>query len=313
MCLSSLLVTLLSMSKRLACSELDELEFIIIFEHGRLGNQFFQYLSARNAAPKAQVICIGLQSLLTSLHPSAYHSAPSKRAMLLKQFFFRLGRDRTLNLAKHKRFWSVISEIFNQQKSSIALSRGIFNKIAILDGFFQDELVWGNVSCEQFPLRFQLLKHARKWIEVNVIDHGLNPYFLHLRRGDYVRWPSSDHPAVLPFQWYEQQMNMIVKADKRAHFIVCTDDRPYAEERFGLHPLVSISRGSEVDDFFLMTQCSGGGILSASSFSWCAAWYGKQFFHRASYIAPQYWAGWRQKEWYPPAIETSWLNYRSVN
>jgi len=294
--------------------DLCKLKYIIIFENGRLGNQFFQYLAARTMAPKAQIICIGLQNLLVTLQPRAHHlAAASKRGSLLKKLFSRLGRSRALKLAKNRKLWSVISEIRDGDNLSIAFAQGLFNKIALLDGFFQDEVIFEKLSSEQCQLRIELLENAREWIEANVISRGLNPYFLHLRRGDYVRWPSSDHPAVLPLQWYEQQMTEIALADKRAHFIVCTDDRPYAEELLGSSPLVSISRGSEIDDFFLMTQCSGGGILSASTFSWWAAWYGKHFFHCSRYIAPQYWAGWRQKEWYPPPIETTWLDYRSVN
>ena len=301
------------MIKSLAQPGLNSLNYIIIFENGRLGNQFFQYLVARTAAPRAQIIFIGLQSLLVSLQPSTQYATSSKRGWLLRKFFSRIGRSRALKLAKGRKIWSVISEICDGDNLSISFAQGFCNKMAILDGFFQDEAVFEKVTYEQCPLRNELLKNARKWIEANVISRGLNPYFLHLRRGDYVHWPSSDHPAVLPLQWYEQQMNEIARADKLAHFIVCTDDRPYAEELLGSNPLVSIFKGSEIDDFFLMTQCSGGGILSASTFSWWAAWYGKQFFDCSRYIAPKYWAGWRQKEWYPPAIKTSWLEYRDIN
>jgi hypothetical protein len=303
---------LFTMIKNLACSGLNSLEYIIIFENGRLGNQFFQYLAARTAAPRAQIVCIGLQSLLVALQLSKLQSAPTKRVSLLKIIFIWLGRNRALKLAKYRKLWSVVSETRDGANISISFSQGLFKKIAILDSFFQSEAIFEKLSCEDFPLRIELLKIANEWIEANVICRGFNPYFLHLRRGDYVRWPTDDHPAVLPFQWYEQQMNEIARADKRAHFVLCTDDRPYAEELLGSHPMVSIFRGSEIDDFFLMTQCSGGGILSASSFSWWAAWYGKHFFHYSRYIAPQYWAGWRQSEWYPPAIQTSWLEYRAV-
>ncbi len=300
------------MIKSLTCPSLNCLKYIIIFENGRLGNQFFQYLAARSAAPRAQIICIGLQSLLVSLQPSAHHLAASKMGSLLEKLFSRLGRSRALKLANGRKLLSVISEMRDGDNLSISFSQGLCNKIALLDGFFQDEVILEKVSCEQCPLRIELLVNAREWIEANVISRGFNPYFLHLRRGDYLRWPSSDHPAVLPFKWYEQQMNEIARADKRAHFIVCTDDRPFAEDRLGSHPMVSIFRGSEIDDFFLMTQCSGGGILSASTFSWWAAWYGRQFYPNVRYLAPRYWAGWRQGEWFPSTIKTSWLEYSDV-
>jgi hypothetical protein len=247
------------------------------------------------------------------LHPSVCQSALSKRARLLKSLFHRLGRDKTLNLAKNKRVWGLISEASDDQRYSIHFSKGILEEIAILDGFFQNEAILKNFSCDEYPLRSELLEKSREWIHSNVVARGLTPYFLHVRRGDYVRWPSIDHPAVLPLKWYKKQMNEIAQADKRAHFIVSSDDHPYVEEQFGSHPMVSIHRGSQVDDFFMMAQCSGGGILSASTFCWWAAFYGKQFFKNSHYVAPHYWAGWRQKEWYPHAIETSWIEYRVVD
>jgi hypothetical protein len=301
------------MSKSSACPDLSKLKYIIIFENGRLGNQFFQYLAARTAAPRAQILFIGFQSLLVSLQLSSNSIAPSRIGRLLEKFFVRLGRKRALVLAKRMKLLGVISEIRDVDNVSISFAHGLCNKIALLDGFFQDETIFEHASFEKFPLRIELLDNARDWIESNVVSRGFNPYFLHLRRGDYVRWPTGDHPAVLPFLWYEQQMNEIARSDSRAHFVVCTDDRPYAEEWLGSNPMVSIFSGSEIDDFFLMTQCSAGGILSASTFSWWAAWYGKHFFHCSRYIAPQYWAGWRLGEWCPPSIETTWLEYRAVN
>jgi hypothetical protein len=184
--------------------------------------------------------------------------------------------------------------------------------VSLLDGFFQDEQLFATASCNDYPLQENLLEPARQWMAHNVTSHGWNPYFLHIRRGDYVRWPTSASPAVLPFQWCKRQMDEIVSADERAHFIVCSDDIPYAEEWVGSDPRVSLFKGSEIQDFFLMTQCSGGGILSASTFSWWAAWYGRQFYPNARYLAPRYWAGWRQGEWFPATIETSWLEYSDV-
>jgi hypothetical protein len=301
------------MSSNLSPADSEYLKYIVIFEYGRLGNQLFQYLAARTVAPKAQVICIGLQALRSSLHPRDCQSALSKRARLLKRLFHWLGRDTTLNLAKNRRMWGLISEEHNDQRYSIKLSKGILERIAILDGFFQNEAILDNFSYNEYPLRSDLLEKSREWIQSNVVARGLTPYFLHVRRGDYLRWPSIHHPAVLPLKWYKKQIKEITQADKRAHFIVCSDDHPYVEEQFGSHPMVSIHRGSQVDDFFLMAQCSGGGILSASTFCWWAAFYGKQFFNSSHYVAPQYWAGWRQKEWYPQAIKTSWIKYRAVD
>lgn len=301
------------MIRRLGCFATNKIKYIILYENGRLGNQFFQYLAVRTAFPSAQIVCIGLRSLLESLDSRVYQEAPSMRGSLLQKIFGRLGRKKALELATRLKLWGVITDVSDHENCRpVLFSQGLCAELAIVDGFFQNEALLDTISFCQYPLRDELMENARKWIAVNVLSRQLHPYFLHLRRGDYVRWPNENYPAVLPFRWYEQQINEISRVDENAHFIVCTDDPPYAEERFGSSPQVSIFRGSEIEDFFLMTQCSGGGILSASTFSWWAAWYGKQFFPPARYLAPMFWAGWRRGVWFPPAFETSWLDYRAV-
>jgi hypothetical protein len=216
-------------------------------------------------------------------------------------------------MAGRTKLFSLLCESRDNGQSSIERENGALPGLSIVDGFFQDERLIANASCVDYPLRKVILRPARHWIEENVLSRGMIPYFIHLRRGDYVRWPSSDYPAVLPFAWYEAQMDAVVARDPRAQFLIVTDDIPYAQEYFAQNPRVLICARSETEDFALMTQCHGGGILSASSFAWMAAWYGRQSYAGAHYIAPKFWAGWRRHLWYPSTINTSWLHYAETN
>ena len=65
------------------------------------------------------------------------------------------------------------------------------------------------------------------------------------------------------------------------------------------------------EDFVLMTQCKGG-ILSASSFSWWGAYLAKQKYSGTFFLAPKYWAGHRQKRWYPESMKSSFLDYVEI-
>jgi hypothetical protein len=293
-----------------ADSRLESIKRLVLYENGRLGNQLFQYIFARTSAPHANITCIGFESLESLL----LNGLGSIRVedIVVKTIFRRLGRERALRLARDIGVFGYVSEKLSDNQLSVSSKPGLVSGVSLLDGFFQDERLLLNVSCKYFPLRNSVLEAAKQWIYDNVVSCGLSPYFLHVRRGDYVHWPAKESPAVLPFFWLKEQITNIMKSDNYAHFIICTDDIPYAEDFFGSNPRFTIFKGSEIQDFAIMTQCSGGGILSASSFAWWAAWYGKQYHPKTRYIAPLHWAGWPKRTWFPSTIETSWLQYECV-
>jgi hypothetical protein len=92
-------------------------------------------------------------------------------------------------------------------------------------------------------------------------------------------------------------------------FFVFSDDLPYVDEFLNSAPNVFVSRMSELNDLAAMSLCHGGGILSASSFSWWGAYYSYCSSPCALFLAPRFWAGWREMQWLPSSIETSWITY----
>ena len=47
------------------------------------------------------------------------------------------------------------------------------------------------------------------WIKSITSDSNKNLGFLHIRRGDYVTWPSRKNPAVLKKQWIVEQVDYL--------------------------------------------------------------------------------------------------------
>ena len=137
-------------------------------------------------------------------------------------------------------------------------------------------------------------------------------YFVHVRRGDYVYWPNRESPAVLPLGWSRAQMNRIRGRNTNAQFIVVSDDKPYVDEFFSNEKDVVIACSDMIGDFSVMTKCLGGGVLSASSLSWWASYFIRRDNPDALFIAPRYWAGSRNKKWFPECICTSWINYEDA-
>jgi len=134
-------------------------------------------------------------------------------------------------------------------------------------------------------------------------------YFVHVRRGDYVHWPSQESPAVMPLRWYVEQMERIRTMNAQACFFIVSDDTPYVEEFFSGYRDVVIVKKDMIGDFAVMTNCGGGGVLSASSYAWWASYFVRKENPNAYFVAPAFWAGYRRSTWHPERIQTSWIQY----
>jgi len=288
------------------------IKYILLYEQGGLGNQLFQYYAARLVAPSASVICIGYRDLQLCVEAKNEATCPRLGFRILRKLFAVLGVENSCYLAHNLHFFGSIIETSAHTSTLAQITPGILPGIYIQTGFFQDPPYFSTLSFDQCPIRSDLVIYARQWLHTHIQPLGGNPYFLHVRRGDYTWWPSKHYPAVLPLKWYLAQMDSFKQHDPCAHFIVLSDDIPFVEELLANLPSVTVHKGSLCEDFAIMTQCQGGGILSASTFAWWAAWYGRQCSPKANYIAPKYWAGWRSKDWYPANIKTPWLEYVDV-
>jgi hypothetical protein len=117
---------------------------------------------------------------------------------------------------------------------------------------------------------------------------------------------------VLPGSWYRRQIQILWDHIPGGHFIVLSDDIPYAKELVGNERDVVICSESAEVEFALMTLCNGG-VLSASSFSWWGAYFARRDSKAAVFMAPLYWLGHRTGAWEPKGIETDWLTYAPVD
>jgi hypothetical protein len=158
------------------------------------------------------------------------------------------------------------------------------------------------------------IQHKKKIFlndEVDFDEDVSNRVFIHIRRGDYLYWPSIDSPAALPLCWYQKNMNLFRKKLQNPLFVVFTDDFLYVKEHFSSVRDVVVSELNDVDDLKLMAKCQHG-ILSASSYAWWAAYIAKNGNPSGMFIAPLYWAGHKKLRWFPPYMKSHWLQYVEV-
>ena len=286
---------------------------VIVFEYGRLGNQLFQYVGIKKTFAKHRIIMFGCDSL--------YSMFDGVEAMIIPRDKFRSPllykiHKKTIEVLAGLRLVSVCSETKSYGRYGIKKRAGIIvNCIKLSDCFFQHEDILSEIP-KDLQIKSDMLEVASEYLNAWKLEESFtDKVFVHVRRGDYVTFPNREHPAVLNGKWYIDAMNEFRRNYVKPVFLIFTDDLPYATELFSEFPDVVISNFDMSIDFSIMSLCDHG-ILSASSFSWWAAYFARE---RALcegktplFIAPKYWLGHNQGIWNPPGFKSKWLNYRTV-
>lgn len=287
---------------------------IIFFENGRVGNQLFQYCTLRRLQKNGALYLIGMQSL-KSMFGNVEAAGVTCFERIIERLIAFFGIEVVGGLAKTLRIIGTINaqiEQIEQTGSNIVLENGLLRNIYFCNtSFFQSEESVEESVAGTLLLKPLLLMQASNIIK-NFPHDRTETFFVHIRRGDYIYWPSKSTPAVLPLKWYLEQMDQIKSQYVKPFFVVVSDDGPYVDEMFAMYKDVFVAHESEEVDFALMSLCDGGGILSASSFSWWAAYFARRN-GAVNFIAPLYWAGHRSGDWLPVGIKTSWLKYVAVH
>ena len=262
---------------------------IISYESGRLGNQLFQYFGLKKLSGNEKIFFVGMNSLVSTFD----NININKNFTIIEKIIQIFGKKRLKYISKKFRIISYAEENIIENECRYFVKRGLISSVVYFDtAYFQSETMIEEEIVSSIRIKSNLLKRADDIFKKLPADRA-ETFFVHIRRGDYVKWPVGS-PAILPLAWYHEQMDQIRVNFRKPFFILVSDDKPYAEKMFGNLADVYVSHESEGVEFALMTKCPGGGILSASSFSWWAAYFVRQANRDAAFIAPLYWAGHRR-------------------
>jgi hypothetical protein len=278
---------------------------IIFFEYGRLGNQLFQYAALKGLYPNQRLVLFGFGTFKEALEfVDAIIIEKEKLPRLLEYSL----RQFLLVLAKLR----IIGSIQESRENSnyvVKKARGVLSIYLLKHSFFQHQTILDKIN-SNLRLNHVHSSKASGWLNDKVAKSSdQNLVFIHIRRGDYLTWPSREYPAVLDKQWYTKAMDQIREKVKNPIFLFLTDDPYYVKDCFGDQPDILISENDQLVDLALMSQCQHG-ILSASSFAWWGAWFSKAHSDvEGTYMAPKYWGGHRKKEWIPEGFITNWITY----
>lgn len=281
---------------------------IFFFRNGQLGNQLFQYYGLRKYFPNQNLIFFGCEDLKKSVDNIAVKFIFKRQE--LTNFFIRVLRIIFLLLTE-VRIFGKIKHSVGKKKFKIFVQRGLLNVYIAHSIFFQHQDCIKNIDVAPV-LKDKLLKFANDWLKKKKILSFKNQLvFVHIRRGDYLSWPSPKYPAFVDISWYRLAMLKIKKKINKPIFIIMTDDLSYVRKYFKETNFLIISNNRAEEDLAIMSMCSGG-ILSPSSFSWWGAFFArfkKSDRINSNFISIKFWAGHRLKKWVPAYFYTKWINY----
>ena len=173
---------------------------------GRLANQMFQYASLKGIARN-----VGADIIVPHYKDAVDDGIGNK---LRSELFDSFNLNVNIGLLNNgnapvvqERFFHFDEEIFKLCPDHVSLH-----------GFFQSEKYFKHIKDiirKDFSFHDEIINPCLEFIS-DVID----PIFLHVRRGDYINWPSKEFPAVLDFEWYERAMSLIKTKLKNPIFII---------------------------------------------------------------------------------------------
>lgn len=174
---------------------------------------------------------------------------------------------------------------------------GIFPLTLFDAGFCQDERL-----CDVEPLlslrREKLSTEAEriKSLCPELFDQQGEVCFVHVRRGDYLLWPTATSAASLPSDFYLKQISAICERNPGVRFLIFSDDSRFCQEIFCDVPRLRVVEADSVTSWLAMSLCDSG-VLSASTFSWWAARIASHESASGLFLAPAFWTSWAERVW----------------
>lgn len=258
---------------------------IVVRLRGGLGNQMFQYATARSLSLKTGV---KLELDSSELGKSG------QRALGLN--YFNLPTEIRVNnsvLSKYIRRLSITRTSFRERKFGFDEKFKLLRGPVDLVGYFQSEKYFVEHRQDilrDFTLKEEYMENIKALSEKHLpLDSAIS---LHVRRGDYTNNKNIGLYAQLGDQYYNQAINLIKQKTSGAHTLcVFTDDVNWVTKNLNLpqgSKIISQYTHSDIEDLMLMSQCSHH-IIANSTFSWWAAWLNPSATKVV--IAPRQWFG----------------------
>lgn len=248
--------------------------FSMLGNHGRLGNQMFQY---------AVLNSISLRNNFNFYIPKHNHQLSECFNITCKAY--DLQKQETLQIVSRLNRFREISFNFNREIFNIPDNTDI-------SGNFQSEKYFSDFESEirkQFTFKNEIHQEAKK--QFNFFKESYQAQELvsiHIRRGDYVNL--QEYHPVCELEYYLKAIKLVTeKVDKKIKFLVFSDEIDWCKSNLNNNEnCIFSSNINPYIDLCLMSMCEHN-IIANSSYSWWGAWLNEN--PDKIVIAPNKWFG----------------------
>ena len=231
--------------------------FVKLSSGSGIGNQMFQVAAAFNLAKR---IGADLKVMAPNAENAALKDPNDRKYILNKKDFHLNGVDFIADGEPNTDVW-----IWDLLYNSDVKGKGTI----FVGGYFESEIFFKE-SAKTIKKMFALKNTNTPFIKKHLTEiKKYNSVAVHIRRGDFKNYPE----RMLPISYYANAMQMFAKQEN-VKFFVFSDDPAFVKDCFfNMDNLVVVSDGTatNLEEFYLMTQCKNL-IIANSTFSWWAAY-----------------------------------------
>lgn len=268
---------------------------VIVGLSGGLGNQLFQYASAKALSLRLN-LPLKLDLTWFSCNPSRAYEL-DKYSLTEELFFDKLFWSLRLGCVKNKIFrkfgeFYLGKPVFREKnfdfnQEFLSLSQSVY-----MEGYWQSHLYFSGYK--DSILKSVIFKGAMpsSVLEIlSVINAKKNSVCVHVRRGDYINDVKNlQIYASCPVNYYVNAINLLNQDLEDIHCFIFSDEIDWARHNIKLNAgctFVDVNSPSDPGlDLELMRNCKHF-VIANSSFSWWAAWLGS--YENKKVIAPKNW------------------------
>ncbi|NOZ34220.1 MAG: alpha-1,2-fucosyltransferase [Chlorobi bacterium] len=255
-------------AKRLALKHNVELKMDTNFENDKLRDFKLQFFNiSEKIAKKEEVDKLILSfKIYNKIHHKIY-----RKLQLLKPYYKR----------KYYKY-----KLWSNDIGVLKASKNVY-----LDGYWGNELFFNDIRrqlLKTFTIKKEYITKDFTYLKNEIAKQ--NSISIHIRRGDYAENKYNlNFFGLMPVEYYQKAINYVTEKFSKNVFYVFSDDIDYVKQNFNFNTKVVYIENKNLQDYHelkLMSFCKHN-IIANSTFSWWAAWLNKN--PSKTVIAPKNW------------------------
>jgi len=257
---------------------------IITKLQGGLGNQMFQYATARSLAIKNKTtLKLDIQLLLDETPYENF--TPRKYELGIFNIEQNFAQAKEINRFYRASKFNLIKQIRNKVAPCNYISEPHFHfsesilsvkSNAYLDGYWQSEKYFEDIRHVLLGDFKIITPLSVKNLELTKVINNTESVSIHVRRGDYMSNKTiNETHGICSMEYYNSAISYIASKIEHPTFFIFSDDIPWVKNYMNYnYNVIYVDHNSPdmaYEDLRLMSLCKHN-IIGNSSFSWWGAW-----------------------------------------